>query len=218
MPSVRLRRRHPVRSRLGPAGPWAIGAVGSALPSHGRGHQFESGIAHHDARRVSSRHPSRSACAARRRRARIARDPERMPRAACPRRARCRAARCRSTTAGPGCPTDPGRSQEVAVAVVRLAREPDGVDAIGVLAADDEHRTILAASVVLGVRHPGPDDLPRIRVAVVGGSVGDAESVAGAAARSRSSRSCPTGRPPGARRAAPRAPERRFGMPGGRAC
>ena len=25
----------------------AIGAVGSALPSHGRGHQFESGIAHH---------------------------------------------------------------------------------------------------------------------------------------------------------------------------
>ncbi len=28
-------------------GRWAIGAVGSALPSHGRGHQFESGIAHH---------------------------------------------------------------------------------------------------------------------------------------------------------------------------
>ena len=26
----------------------AIGAVGSALPSHGRGHQFESGIAHHE--------------------------------------------------------------------------------------------------------------------------------------------------------------------------
>ena len=25
---------------------WAIGAVGSALPSHGRGHRFESGIAH----------------------------------------------------------------------------------------------------------------------------------------------------------------------------
>jgi hypothetical protein len=25
----------------------AIGAVGSALPSHGRGHRFESGIAHH---------------------------------------------------------------------------------------------------------------------------------------------------------------------------
>jgi hypothetical protein len=27
-------------------GGWAIGAVGSALPSHGRGHRFESGIAH----------------------------------------------------------------------------------------------------------------------------------------------------------------------------
>jgi hypothetical protein len=26
----------------------AIGAVGSALPSHGRGHRFESGIAHHE--------------------------------------------------------------------------------------------------------------------------------------------------------------------------
>lgn len=30
----------------------AIGAVGSALPSHGRGHRFESGIAHHHPRPV----------------------------------------------------------------------------------------------------------------------------------------------------------------------
>src|SRR3712207_5031789 len=29
----------------------AIGAVGSALPSHGRGHQFESGIAHQHEKR-----------------------------------------------------------------------------------------------------------------------------------------------------------------------
>lgn len=40
--------RHPVASVLGPFGSRAIGAVGSALPSHGRGHQFESGIAHQE--------------------------------------------------------------------------------------------------------------------------------------------------------------------------
>ncbi len=31
----------------------AIGAVGSALPSHGRGHRFESGIAHREERRAT---------------------------------------------------------------------------------------------------------------------------------------------------------------------
>ena len=35
----------------------AIGAVGSALPSHGRGHRFESGIAHHRGTRRITRCP-----------------------------------------------------------------------------------------------------------------------------------------------------------------
>ena len=38
-----------------PPGSWAIGAVGSALPSHGRGHRFESGIAHGSQPRTSPR-------------------------------------------------------------------------------------------------------------------------------------------------------------------
>ena len=39
----------------------AIGAVGSALPSHGRGHRFESGIAHHSPAKKPRRSGDRQA-------------------------------------------------------------------------------------------------------------------------------------------------------------
>lgn len=63
----------------------------------------------------------------------------------------------------------------VAITMVRLARHPNGVHPFVGLSADDEHRTIFAASVILFVGHPRPDHLSRIRCAVSRGRVGNVQ-------------------------------------------
>ena len=98
----------------------------------------------------------------------------RPPRGADRSRARCRAARYRPTTRVLASPSGTDR-QIVAVAVVGLARHSHRVDPIRRFAPDHEHRTVLAPAVVLLVRHPGPDDLSRVRCAVAVGRVADAE-------------------------------------------
>ena len=45
----------------------------------------------------------------------------------------------------------------------------------GILSADHQHGPILAAAVVLGVRHPRPHDLSGVGVAVAVWHVGDAQ-------------------------------------------
>ena len=174
---VRSGSRHPVRSRLGPAGPRAIGAVGSALPSHGRGHQFESGIAHHELA-LSPRRTSRTDDAARPPPVRIARDPARTPRAASRRCARCRAGRRRPTTARPCESHGP-------VPMLRKSRSPSCDLLVSRTAKTrsasrrpiDQNRAVLAASVVLGVGHPGPDDLTGVGIAVDVGRIADPQSI-----------------------------------------
>jgi len=54
---------------------------------------------------------------------------------------------------------------------VPLAGQLDGEQRAAGLAGHDEDRAVLAAAVVLLVRHPGPDDLARVGVAVVGRGV-----------------------------------------------
>ena len=85
-----------------------------------------------------------------------------------------------STHDGRPCASHGARAdgQEVPVPVVCLARQPDRVHAIGGLPADDEHRPILAAAVVLGVRHPRPDDLAGVGIAVPVGRVRDLQTSA----------------------------------------
>ena len=174
---VRSGSRHPVRSRLGPAGPRAIGAVGSALPSHGRGHQFESGIAHHELP-LSPRRTSRTDDEARPRPARTARDPARTPRGACRRCARCRAARRRPTMVSPANPRArsrwlrKSRSPSCDLLVSRTAKTLSAS-----LATHDQNGAVLAASVVLGVGHPRPDDLTGVGIAVDVGRIADPQPI-----------------------------------------
>jgi len=54
----------------------------------------------------------------------------------------------------------------VAVMAALGARHPHRVDAVDRVPADDEHGPVLAAPVVLLIRHPRPDDLTRVGVAV----------------------------------------------------
>src|SRR5690606_17847436 len=64
-------------------------------------------------------------------------------------------------------PSSTADRQVVAVSFMGFTRHPYGVHAVGGLATNHEHRPVFATPVVLFVRHPGPDDLAGIRIAIL---------------------------------------------------